>query len=366
MRLALSFLLLGALLLTARLAFAQPTAPPPQGHPCLPGNLIPGCFFRDFSGSPPRQIPSGWTPFSWPGSAGLSYQYNSDCEGCNTADKAQGSLRMWSDGYAFHAGVYTQVGGVQAGANYRASLWFGSPDTPGSASSFQRRIGIDPTGGTDPTSPNVVWGPWATGWGRILNYSPSDASHINIDVEAVAQSSTVTVYLDVNHIYPTSNNYILLDGVALYPDSSAPTPAPTATAEQQAALPAPTSAPEAAPTEAPSDTPAVALTITPTQAPPLTPTATVTPTLSPTASATLSPISSPTQKPTLTATPSATSTLPPRPPATAGPFTASPAAGTLPPFLDRGQGRQGLLFGGLGALAGAGVIGVVLARTRRR
>ena len=104
--------------------------------------------------------------------AGLSYQYNSDCEGCNTADKAQGSLRMWSDGYVFHAGVYTQVGGVQAGAAYRASLWFGSPDTPASAGSFQRRIGIDPTGGTDPTSPNVVWGSVGHGLGAHTELQP--------------------------------------------------------------------------------------------------------------------------------------------------------------------------------------------------
>ena len=90
------------------------------------------------------------------------------------------ALRMWSNGDTFVAGIYTQVGGLTPGNAYKASIGWAAPNEP---DSFGRQLGIDPTGGTDPNSPNVVWGPMHRGPGRITNYPPPAP---NIDVSAVA------------------------------------------------------------------------------------------------------------------------------------------------------------------------------------
>ncbi len=125
------------------------------------------------------------------------------------------SLRMWSNGGTFTAGILTQVGDVQPGATYVASWGWGGPNDP---DTFGRKLGIDPTGGTDPLSPNVIWGPLHYGPGRILNrpgpYSPGNP---NLNVAAVAQSSTVTVFVWVEHPRSTGDNLIFIDQVGPAP-----------------------------------------------------------------------------------------------------------------------------------------------------
>lgn len=254
------------------------------------------------------------------------------------------SLRMWSDGDTFVAGIWTQVGGLTPGATYYASMGWGAPAEP--ADSFGRRLGIDPTGGTDPHAGTVVWGPMLRGPGKVLN--DSNPGFYNIDVSAVARSTTVTVFVYVDHNYSTGQNQIFIDAVGLYLDASQPVAqAPTPTPPP--ATPAPVSVPPAAPRPTatplpPTDTPTPTITLTPT--PTATPTATHTPTITPT----------PTQTATPTATP--TSTLPPRP-------TATPL-----PDLGRADvatgGPRGLLWGGLGALGGAGLLSAALIVGRRR
>ncbi len=44
------------------------------------------------------------------------------------------SLAMWSDGGTFVAGIYTQVGGLQPGTTYKASMGWGAPTDAGRAS----------------------------------------------------------------------------------------------------------------------------------------------------------------------------------------------------------------------------------------
>ena len=132
------------------------------------------------------------------------------------------SLQMVSDGDTFTAGVFTQVNGLQPGATYKASAgWFAPTHPPDDY--FCRKLGIDPRGGTNPQAAEVVWGPIYCGPGRLVNY-PSPGP--NIDVSAVAQSSTVTVFAYVQHTYSTGMNFIFLDAVGLYEDASAPRQAP--------------------------------------------------------------------------------------------------------------------------------------------
>ncbi len=248
------------------------------GHGCEPGNLIPNCDFNEPYEGPndSTRVPHGWTPFVLSGA--LSYSQHIDTYW------GAPSLMMWSDGGTFVAGVYTQVGGIQPGRAYRASIGWGAPTEP---NAFGRRLGIDPNGGADPRSPNVVWGPMHRGPGPVLNNTGQGC--LNIDVSAVARASTVTVFVYVDHNYSTGTNLFFVDAVSLVLDPNQPA-APAATATS---LPTPTRVPP---------------TLTPTRAPTRTPTATATP--APTATATATPTVTPTAThtptPTSTATPTAT------------------------------------------------------------
>ncbi|GIV77468.1 hypothetical protein FKZ61_021420 [Litorilinea aerophila] len=270
------------LLLAILLAWLPMTAHA-ASEPCSPPNVIPApvCDFDTFRGSPPRQIPNGWTEFVLEG----------DPTFMQDVDTFWGppSLRIWSNGGTFKAGIYTQVP-VTPGAGYRASIAWGAPNAP---DTFGRQLGIDPTGGTDPTSPTVIWGPMHWGPGRILNYPPPD---VNIDVKARAVNDIITVFFLVDHPRSTGDNLIFVDAIALYPDESAPAvevpPTPTPEPVVVAAALPPTATP-VPPTPTPTDTP------TPTA----TPTATPSPTPTPTSTATPTPTPTPTWTPWPTATP---------------------------------------------------------------
>ena len=179
--------------------------------PCSAPNLIspPVCDFDSFSGSWPRELPDGWSPFVLGGELEFVRDSHGSCFGGD-------ALRMRSDGGTFTAGIYTQVE-VTPGAGYRASISWGAPTEP---DTFGRQLGIDPNGGTDPTSPAVVWGPMHWGAGRILNYPPGEGP--NIDVLARAQGSRVTVFFLVEHPRSTGDNMIFVDVIALYPDAAVP------------------------------------------------------------------------------------------------------------------------------------------------
>lgn len=326
-------------------------------EPCNPPNIIPQpvCDFDSFYGSPPRQLPNGWTEFI----------YYGDPTFMQDVDTYWGppSLRIWSNGGSFEVGIYTQVN-VTPGAGYRASIAWGAPNKP---ASFGRQLGIDPTGGTDPRSPNVLWGPEHFGSGRILNYPPPD---VNIDTKARAASDVMTVFFKVNHPYSEGDDLIYVDAIALYPDESAPD---VSVAVQPAAEEAPAEAvAEAAPAAEPVAEEAVALAAAaavPTEVP-FIPTNSPTPTATPTHTATPSPTptqtATPSPSPTPTATPSATWT--PWPTATPdgssgirfedAQLQVASAASELPSPL--------LLMVGLISLSGAGVCGGSLLWLRRR
>ncbi|RME57165.1 MAG: hypothetical protein D6790_13750, partial [Caldilineae bacterium] len=222
-------------------------------EPCeTGGNVIPKevCDFDHFYGQPPRQLPVGWTAFVLAGD--LTYMQDVDTFWGAPA------LRMWSNGGTFKAGIYTQVQ-VTLGAGYRASVAWAGPNEP---DAFGRQLGIDPTGGTDPNAPTVVWGPMHWGPGRILNRTDGGP---NIDVRARAVNGTVTVFFLVDHPWSSGDNVIFVDAIALYPDESAPalptaTPVPPEPAQAAAAAPPPP--PTATPL--PSPTPTATATATPT------------------------------------------------------------------------------------------------------
>jgi hypothetical protein len=324
-------------------------------EPCQSGgNVIPKhiCDFDSFYGSPPRQLPVGWTAFVLSGD--LTYMQDVDTMWEPPA------LRMWNNGGTFKAGIYTQVQ-VTPGAGYRASISWGAPNAP---DLFGRQLGLDPTGGSDPNAPSVIWGPMHWGPGRILNYPVGQGP--NIDLRARAISNTMTVFFLVDHPSSSGDNLIFVDVIALYPDESAPA----------VELPTPTPMP----TPTPEVVERVQVQPAPTQAVvAVQPTATWTP--EPTAIPTETPTPLPTETPTPTATPSptpsptATATWTPWPTATPGSVTAanrtanSGGPGMLLEVATNAaeqNGRQSLLMVGILGMGSATVFGGSLWWLRRR
>ncbi len=333
-----------AWLLALLVALLWPARPVAAQHGCDPGNLIPNCDFDVFVGSPPRQVPEGWWPFVLSGEVEFRQVTGDESHSLFIPS----SLRM-SSNTAYHAGIFTQVSGVQPGVAYLASIGWGAPGNP--TSTFGRQLGIDPTGGTDPTAPTVVWGREHWGSGRMLNYPPSDTRHPNIDLSVIAQAPTITVFVKVNHNADTYDSMIFLDAVSLYVDPNQPTPAP------------PTDTPVPLPTNTPRPRPTAARTATPLPSPTPTATGTATPTSTPTL--TFTPTVTPTPTQTYTPSPTATSTLPPRPTATRAPEQGNARPVQAQTRLPAGSAPRGLLWGGLGAFGLAGVVAAALVVARR-
>lgn len=297
------------------------------------------CDFDSFYGSPPRQIPQGWQPFILSGD--LTYMQDED------TFWGPPSLRMWSNGGTFKAGIWTQVR-VTPGSGYRASVAWAAPNDPGS---FGRQLGIDPTGGTDPNSPNVIWGPIHFGDGRLLNYPPGEGP--NIDVKARAVSDMVTVFFLVDHPRSSGDNLIYIDAIALYPDESAPGLAATATPIPPAAPVIQAAAAQQPAVILPTATPLPTATDTPA------PTETPTPTATPTATPSPTPTITPTYTPWPTATPENSVGVNAR--ADAAPGTTDRLA-----TVAATVGRQSLLLIGLLGLGSAGLLGGSLIWLQRR
>jgi len=328
-------LVVGALL---ALATANPAL---ASDPCNPPNVIPQevCDMDSFYGSPPRQLPVGWNAFVLSGDPNFYQDQHTFFGGFNLTIASTNP---------FKAGIYTQVN-VTPGAGYRASISWGAPNVP---DLFGRQLGIDPTGGTDPTAATVIWGPMHWGEGRILNYPPPD---VNIDVRARAVGETMTVFFLTDHPRSAADDLILIDVIALYPDDSAP-------------------AIELPPTVTPAPTVAVQVAAAPpeTQALPVVdpPTATATPSASPTppatATDTATPTATPSPIPTQTPTPLPTATWTPLPSATPVPVLSVQKAQNGVAMMARSVDERGFIvlsgFGFLGAL----VFGGSWLRLRRR
>jgi hypothetical protein len=260
-------------------------------NPCLEeGNLTQNCGFDTFvdnwQGDKRYQIPEGWWYFILAGE--LEYRPSDDTYW------GAPSLWMLSDGVPYTAGIYQQVQ-VTPGVVYLTDIGWAAP----SQEDFERKLGLDPTGGTDPLAPTVIWS--RSEWEKTR--------WPDLTVSARATGPTMTVFVWVHHPRAYGLDWIFLDAVGLWPDPSQPaataTPVPSATPTQRP------------PTRTPSPVP---LTHTPTPTATATATVTETPTAAPSLTATLTPTVTPT--PTWTATP--------RPP-TATPFPTRTPLPTLVP-----------------------------------
>lgn len=92
------------------------------------------------------------------------------------------SQKIWSDGVPFNSGIYTTVTGVTPGQGYKVEAWMTS-----NVEQVGLRVGVDPTGGTDPQAASVVWGP--------MTYGPT--FHHNWSA-AVAEGNSITIFCEVS------------------------------------------------------------------------------------------------------------------------------------------------------------------------
>lgn len=130
--------------------------------------------------------------------------------------------------YRTHKAGFFQRVTVPANAPLEFSIWGQAWVSAGDISSDQgapinMRVGIDPTGGTNPFSGNVVWSEAA---------QPYDAYHL-LQVRAQAQGSVVTVFtysapeyaMQHNDVYWDDASLVVVDSAPAQP-APAPTPAP--------------------------------------------------------------------------------------------------------------------------------------------
>jgi hypothetical protein len=224
-----------------------------------PGNIMPNCNFDNGL--------NGWVPYLEDGAAEISVlQGGGECHAplCPAAHVVTQSH--------FVGGIYQQVKVTPGNTYYANIVWLAFDALVNDASinsvvgGIGRRIGIDPTGGTDSRSSNVIWS--EDNW-------RNDCKICNVEqVVATAQSDTITVFIRIDDTWrlraaekgygvPPSKDQFWLDDIGMkqVDGSMAPAAAPTEPPPTDTPLPPPTDTPVPAPlvdapeAESPTDTP---------------------------------------------------------------------------------------------------------------
>ncbi|MBD3362526.1 hypothetical protein GF362_02295 [Candidatus Dojkabacteria bacterium] len=213
---------------------AEPTNPPdfedPEGSTSIGGDFE-GEFYHD--GAPELYIAKDWKTWYEDGcTAGKCGTFN--CDGspayCRRPEfkKADGTRfrnrvrtgqysQQWFNTFGTHnAGIYRKVNvGTDKQLKMQAygSQW--TDDGSGGSTIMNGRIGIDPTGGTDPNSDSVIW----TDWTPLPNVKPEDSGEWKkLEIEATSEVDEVTIFIMSNNQYPLTNNDVYWDDVILYID----------------------------------------------------------------------------------------------------------------------------------------------------
>lgn len=127
--------------------------------------------------------------------------------------------------YRTHEAGFMQQVNVPANATLQFSVWgqawLSNSDSLTSDSNvwINMRVGIDPAGGTNPFSPNIVWS-------NTIN--PFDA-YQQLSVQAQAQGSRVTVFTYSRAEYPLKHSDVYWDDATLFVTNQAPPPPPPTT-----------------------------------------------------------------------------------------------------------------------------------------
>ncbi len=107
-----------------------------------------------------------------------------------------------------NGGAYQQVN-VGVGADVEVTTWIYTKQSGGADWDVNCRIGIDPTGGTDSGSGNIVWTDWHNSANQWSQIGLTGASSVT------AQSNTVTVFIEHWHKWNLYLNLTMFDDVVL-------------------------------------------------------------------------------------------------------------------------------------------------------
>jgi LysM repeat protein len=261
--LALLVVALMAVAAVAPLAAAPAASPVAAAVPTpnVPGNLLANpsfespygkqCCQTDFSLYLPNtpidevQVPQGW--LGWWRQPDSTPDYPSRCDvkeakpGCmswhrpewreaapyanriRTGNNAQKYFTFFS---VHEAGMYQRVSGVKAGQRLQFSVYmmaWSTQEAETLVSSGQQtmnlKVGIDPFGGTNPFSPNIVWSKAGDSYDVFSQFT----------VEAVAAGNAVTVFTYSRPVYPLQHNDVYVDDAALVVAGTGSAPATTTT-----------------------------------------------------------------------------------------------------------------------------------------
>ena len=263
----LSFILFSSLVVLLSIALGQ--------EPEAVELLVNGNFDGQFTiveGPAPRQVAEGWTPWHIPPSAASPSFANHDPNYDQESDRVHtsgGTAQKFFTLFATHqGGLYQHVEGLSSGVTYRFSIYgyvwsssFEDADISEDPGDVVLRVGIDPTGGTDGTSPNIIWSTSAT-----FFYD----AYRQYAVIATAENDAITVFIEATVSGPRANNYIYVDDAALdvasetvfvlddtpTPETlNSPTPMPTAettATDESDSQPSETASPTPEPTATPA------------------------------------------------------------------------------------------------------------------
>lgn len=179
--------------------------------------------FRDVGGVGELTVAVGWQPW-WDGDdARPEYK---DAAPFRNRIHFGNHAQQWFNSYSKHtAGIYQQIGGVQPGTELTLSAWvqcFSSDrdDFEHSDGRYRMRIGLDPYGGMDGGSDDIVW----SNDGHSVQ--PYDEYEL-LEVDTVAKSDRATVFIWGQAEWALKHNNAFVDDVQLVAGNTLPpTPGP--------------------------------------------------------------------------------------------------------------------------------------------
>jgi LysM repeat protein len=214
------------------------------------GNLLQNPGFEEpyitLNGDPTLRVATGWQPWSLPQGSSSSINARPEYKPAPSNRVHSGSAAQeYNTFFATHTGGVYQRVPVAPNTELRFSVFvyvwssasFSNPDVSDDPNDVTVNVGIDPSGGTDGTSPNIVWSADAEFYDQYRELS----------VMATSSGTAVTVFVRSAPQGFVGTNNIYVDDASLVGLGQAP--APTATVAQ----PSPT--PEFVPTQEGTITP---------------------------------------------------------------------------------------------------------------
>ena len=155
--------------------------------------------FVELDGADPRNVATGWSPWHIPATDNSPSFANHDPNYDQETDRIrldeEGSAQKYFTLFATHqGGIYQEVDSATNGTTYRFSIYahvwsssFEDADVSEDPGAVVVRVGIDPNGGTDGASEDIIWSTAAT-----FFYD----AYRQYAVIATAESTTITVFVE--------------------------------------------------------------------------------------------------------------------------------------------------------------------------